>query len=54
MEELFKKMFIYLFERGRETEMEGGTQEGVEGEGKADSSLSRDPDSGLDPKTLRL
>ena len=52
MEELFKKMFIYLFER--ETEMEGGTQEGVEGEGKADSSLSRDPDSGLDPKTLRL
>jgi len=29
-----------------------GTQAGGVGEGEADSPLSRDPDAGLDPRTL--
>jgi len=28
-------------------------EEGVEGEGEADSLLSREPNSGLDPRTLK-
>ena len=42
---LFKD-FIYLFERGSRT------GKGVEGQGKADSLLSRAPDMGFDPRTL--
>ena len=45
----FFKDFVYLFEKERENEQGGGT----EGEGEADSSLSREPDTGLDPRTLR-
>lgn len=41
-------MIFYLFVR--KTAQTGG---GEEGEGKADSALSREPDTGLDPKTLR-
>ena len=45
---IFKKiLFIYLRERVRENISRG---RGAEGE--ADSSLSREPDSGLDPRTL--
>ena len=36
--------FIYLFERGQE-QWRGA-------EGKADSPLSREPDAGLNPRTL--
>ena len=42
----FFKRF-YLFEREKEREISEG-----EGEGEADSSLSREPDAGLDPRTL--
>ena len=45
----FKILFIYL------TEREGaraGTQAGGVGEGEAGSSLSREPDAGLDPRAL--
>ena len=38
-------LFIYLFER----EHKWGA--GTEGEGEADSLLSREPDAGLDPGT---
>ena len=48
---LLKKKFIYLRKREDEREREsawagGGLQ------GEADSPLSRDPDVGLDPRTL--
>ena len=39
----FKSLFIYLIKREQE---QGG---GAEGEGEADSLMSRDPDMGLDP-----
>lgn len=43
-----KISFIYLRVRVRGHEQEGG----VEGEGKADSPLSRESDVGLNPRTL--
>lgn len=43
---------IYLFEREREHER-AQAGEGAEGEEEADSPLSRDPDVGLHPRTLR-
>ena len=46
---LFKKGFIYLFERMSEHE-QGGV---AEGEGEADSPLNREPDVGLSPRTPR-
>ena len=48
-----KKDFIYLFNTDRKGER---TQVGgaAEGEGEADSPLSKEPDVGLDPRTLRL
>ena len=42
-----KILFIYL----REIEKRRGEQ-GEEGEGEAESPLSREPDAGLDPRTL--
>ena len=39
-------------ERARERERMSG-QVGAEGEGEADSLLSREPNVGLDPRTLR-
>ena len=45
--DLKKKRKNYLFER--EHEWEG---EGAEGEREAGSPLSREPDAGLDPRTL--
>ena len=45
---IFKKKFIYLFERERA--QAGGAAE-EEGEGEGDSPLSKDPDAGLDPRT---
>ena len=52
---LFFKDFIYLFERERESKRErehkwGG---GAERKGEADFPLSSEPDSGLDPRTLK-
>ena len=41
------KYLIYLTEREKER-----AQAGREGEGEADSPLSREPDLGLDPRTL--
>ena len=46
-----KKEFIYLTERESEREQE--QRGGVEGEGERDSPLSRKPNMGLDPRTLR-
>jgi len=39
---------FYLFERERER-----ARGGAEGKGEADSALSEEPDTGLDPTTLR-
>ena len=44
--------FLNLFEREREREHE--LVGGVEGEGEADSPLSREPEVGLYPRTLGL
>jgi len=44
-----KILFAHLRERGRESAQAGG---GAEGEGEAGILLSRDPDLGLDPRTL--
>ena len=44
------KDFIYLFESERAHEHRGGAE--GEGEGEAGSPLSREPDAGLDPRTL--
>ena len=46
---IFLKDFIYLIERGRKHEFRWG---GAEREEEADFTLSRDPDAGLDPRTL--
>ena len=46
--QLFKKiLFIYLIEKERKQ----GEQQ-AEGEGEGDSLLSREPNAGLDPRTL--
>ena len=45
----FKIAFIYLTERDTARE---GTQAGGVAEGEAGFPLSREPDAGLDPKTL--
>ena len=52
---IFKKYIIYLFEREKEKEKERKRKaEGVaEGEEEAGFLLSRKPDVGLDPRTLR-
>ena len=42
--------FTYLFDRESERAQAGGA---AEGEGDADSPLSRKLDAGLDPRTLR-
>ena len=49
---IFKRfyLFIYLFERERER---AHTSKGSEGEGEADTPLSREPNMGLGPTTLR-
>ena len=47
----FFKDFIYLTERDTARE---GTQAGGAGEGEEGSPLSRDPNAGLDPRTLGL
>ena len=44
-----KKDFIYLFDRERHRE---GTQAGGVGEREAGFPLSREPNAGLDPRTL--
>ena len=46
----FKILFTYLTERDTARE---GTQAGGVREGEAGSPLSRKPDAGLDPRTLR-
>jgi len=43
-----KILFIYL----TETQQERGHKQGGVGEGKAGFPLSREPDAGLDPRTL--
>jgi len=45
---IFKRFFIYSFEREREHKQGVG----AEGEGEADALLSREPDVELDPRTL--
>ena len=47
----FLKDFIYIRQRERERENKQGR--GPEGEGEADSPLSREPNTGLDSRTLR-
>ena len=51
MELLFTLNFlkIYLFDRERERTQAGGV---AEGEGEAGSPMSRDPNSGFQPRTL--
>jgi len=44
------KSFILLY--FREQERESRSRGGAEREGEADSSLSREPNVGLDPRTL--
>ena len=44
--------FIYLFERNREKEGVSESMSRGKAEGEADSPLSREPDIGLDPRTL--
>ena len=44
----FKKYFIYLFDRESKHRQ---TEQQAEGEGEADSLLSREPNAGLDPRT---
>ena len=51
-QETLKKNFIYLLERGRESTVEGRGK-GKQARGEADSPLSREPNTGLDPRTLR-
>ena len=43
---------MYLFDTERDTER--AQAGGAEGEGEAGSPLSREPNAGLDPGTLRL
>ena len=45
----FFKDFIYLSERERDRAQAGGE---AEAEGEAGSPLSKEPDAGLDPRTL--
>jgi len=45
-------LFIYLTERERDSEHKQGEKQ-AEAEGEADSPQSRDPDLGLNPRTLR-
>jgi len=47
----FKILFIYLFDTQRERVPAGGT---AEGGGEADSLPSREPNAGLNPRTLGL
>ena len=47
----FKDLFIYLTVRGEQREHKQGEQQ-AEGEREAGSQLSREPDMGLDPRTL--
>ena len=50
----FPKDFIYLFDTERERERsQAGREAGRERDREADSLLSREPDVGLDPRTLR-
>lgn len=56
LDKSFKKFFLkrfYLFEREHERAESKGGEERREAEGEADSSLSREPDVGLDPRTWR-
>ena len=46
------KVFYWLFERESEYEWGGGGAKG-EGEREIDPLLSREPDAGLHPRTLR-
>ena len=47
----FFKKFTYLRDREHEQAGGGGGGCGVEGKEEADSPLSREPDTGLDPRT---
>ena len=49
----FFKDFIYLVETKREQTHKGKREGRAEGEGEADSPLSKEPDAGLNPRTLR-
>ena len=57
----FKRCYLFIYwiekgERGKKEEKEGERERaggGAEAEGEADSSLSRESDVGLDPRTLR-
>ena len=46
----FFKDFIYLFDTEREHTR---VKQQAEGEGEADAPLNGEPDTGLDPRTLR-
>ena len=48
---IFLIFFIYDSHREKEREREAETQ--AEGEGEAGSPVSREPDAGLNPRTLR-
>ena len=52
----FQKRFYLFIRKSAKQSMSrvggGPTQKGVEGEGEADSLLSREPNVGLDPRTL--
>ena len=47
----FKKDFIYLFDTYTQSEHKQAEQQ-LEGEGQAGSPLSKEPDMGLNPRTL--
>ena len=49
---IFLKDFIYLFDRERERS-QVGREAGREREEEAGSPLSREPNAGLNPRTLR-
>ena len=49
---LFKKIFIYLFMRDTHRERGQAQAGGMAEGGEADSPLSREPNTGLDPRTL--
>ena len=48
-----KLFYFILFERERQHEWRSMSGGEAEGEKEADSPLSREPDVGLDPRTLR-
>ena len=49
----FKKRILFVHLRQRDTERVNMNKVEAEGEGKAESPLNREPDMGLNPRTLR-